>query len=418
MRRSNKKIWSIVILIFCFPVLGNDITIEKKFSRQYMDNKKQIHSIHFCEVFQTSGRGPKHIIVTNEHCNYSKLDFKMLRSDKKSDAGIIKNIILDSHPFPSLRSSYHGIPVITEYGFNEDADFVWCVIGNYGEAIRLWIFSKDKEGIYSVPSESKWPASFIKNCSQRYQILWHNNVIFLLQKQTMDTIEELLGVRLLGAGIIDPITPLMPIFYPYCPSEIAFFYDDKKQIESSNPFFKLPSELIGVSINGNLLTSKDIEKYINRYLQISKTAEYSVNELIFSFVIASIMEDYYFSESKVHPFKFDIQKKFHHFLKIKNLPQDITSYNYNFNNINHKIIASEFVRNNKTESFKISDDELKNLFEKTKDIFRKKFVRESDIYQYDEVKSFLQQQTKRLKYYGMSKLLEIPLKVELIWLSP
>ena len=419
MRASYKILLNIIVWIFCFPVSGNDITVEKKFSFQYADNRKQQHSIIFFELWQKNGRGPKYIVAANEHWKHDSLNFKEFLSAKDHDTGIIKKIIWDSHPLPAIRGSFFGFPVITEYGFHADSDSVWIIIENYGRKIRCWTFSKDENGIYSISKESQWPSSFIRDPGKKHQVLWNGSTAFLCKTANGST-NAFQGRRLLKSGPVDPITPLMPVFYPFCPSEIAFFSDDEKRQENSNACFEFPPDFAGVKINGRLLNSKKIEGYIDRYLKAAEPNEYSIGKLIFSSVIASLMEDVLFSDPKSLAFEFDAQKHIHSFFTQNNLPvpENTGMNHFDISNIKRKYAASAFVEKHRSAPVEVSEEEIRSLFQKTKCLFCRKFERNSEICQFPEVKSFLKQQIQRLKYYGMTALPDMPLKIEMIWVAP
>ena len=212
---------SICVLGSCVLTSGSEIVIEKRFSYPYQDKSAQNHSLDLFEISARNGCGPRYILVANELWN--QRDFNVSNpANQKRDIGIVKTILLDAHPFPAFRSSYHGIPVIIEYGVDPASKCLWLIIGNYGEHIRCFVFSTDEHGIFSVLEQSQCPFPDLQSPGQQYRLLGSRQLAFLCQVKTSES-GSFRGAKLLLNGPEDLITAFMSIFYPYSPSSLALF---------------------------------------------------------------------------------------------------------------------------------------------------------------------------------------------------
>ena len=405
---------SICVLGSCVLTSGSEIVIEKRFSYPYQDKSAQNHSLDLFEISARNGCGPRYILVANELWN--QRDFNVIStSNQKCNIGILKTILLDAHPFPAFRSSYHGIPVIIEWGMDTESKCLWLIIGNYGEYICCFVFSKNENGIFAVQSQCQWPFQFIQSPSQKYRLLWNHQAAFLCQVKTSES-DFLSGIRLLFNGPEDPITPLMPVIYPYCPSELAFFSSDGEQFECTDLCFKMPSNFIGVKINDKLLEAHKIEKYARRYLHATGGENFSINEIIFSSVIASLMTDVFFPESESVLLEFTYEDVVLFYTRNRlSMPSSMNMDNWNVNNIKRKYAANKFVEKNRTEWLEVSTEERQKLIEKFKTVFCKNFEPNSEPDNLSEYDDFIGEQVMRLKYYGMSQLLDMKLDIKLVW---
>ena len=97
------------------------------------------------------------------------------------------------------------------------------------------------------------------------------------------------------------------------------------------------------------------------------------------------------------------------------MPSSMNMDNWNVNNIKRKYAANKFVEKNRTEWLEVSTEERQKLIEKFKTVFCKNFEPNSEPDNLSEYDDFIGEQVMRLKYYGMSQLLDMKLDIKLVW---
>ena len=225
----------------------------------------------------------------------------------------------------------------------------------------------------------------------------------------------------------------LQIIFPYCPSELAALAPDfikKIQITHASLQPRFPHKVI---INGKTLKQKESFYYwlsYNRSL-INKDYDLEKNFVLDSIYnnLCALAEQNKFSKLLrgqqitsqnvsvvLNKFCKMNKVKLTDLFKIKLNEKELEYKICNDKNVQFNLAVSRWIEKNHVPADKIqvTDTEIKKFYDDYKWLFCKA-QESSKFYKLNEVKKYIIEEIKRLKYYRLEELLTDPPKVEVIW---
>ncbi|MCK4983620.1 MAG: hypothetical protein KAS17_11890 [Victivallaceae bacterium] len=403
-------------------------------------NNKKEQIINLIEAKDQGGYGASLLLVANNLFDIKKnKDSKKLkklfsrRKQKNSCpniSGIIYVMALDNHPAPGLRSSMAGIPVLIEYLIMSSEPVFAVIIGRSMMDINVVIFKDTNKG-YEPITDYTWDAHFLYG-NKKSKLFYNQNVFFTIYnngafKHYLSNLNygrdcKFSGFRGIINGPATSITPLMPIFYPYCPFELAVLRSDivqeKKNYKSA---FNFSLKINDVSIDDNQL-NKFYRTYI-KYLISNNFAAKTQRQIALKYIFAKMQDKYYqekiVSASDVNNIRNALKKFcYENKMKFEKIYSGIDK-NILFKNkrLLFKFNVSKWVKNNATtyDKIKVTEDEINKFYDAYKWAYCYSDTKKSEPAKLENIRNIIIQEIKRLKYYGLGQFITSPPKVEIIW---